>query len=490
MFFKPGNIWPQFEWPGFVYFVTSLVNSIFGFTPFIVRFSNIIFLALLAIFTYLIGKRCYDIKAGLLAAFLVTFYPSLFGVGRMYDLDFHLTAMVTMCVYFLIKTTDFKNRLFSIILGISSGLGILTKGQFLIFFIGPLTFALYSIFKDRNQNGGNIRRQVFNFVLFIFFCLFISSIWLFASTVKLSHIFLTHFLAGYLPEKYNLFGLDFDVFSVKWMFYQLFYIIDHVSLPLYIVFCFSLFWLHKKIEPVINIILLWILIPLVIFTLMSAKWEHYCFAFLPAIAILTAVGVMKLGRQIKIPLILFIIVYSLLQFFAVSYRIGPKIVKLVAFYNVVPLPEWGRTGLYKAPIKINNYEKIIQGFAEKIKKDVSSKRKILVGIIGTKDEEINGFLASYYLRAYLDNSEAFILADDLSSMPNAKSMAKRFIEKIGEFNFMILINSSLKDGSAPVITNCLLEGQLLKKLSDNINKRKLIQRHKLFPGHRNIFLFR
>src|SRR3989339_497863 len=116
----------------FVYFITSLFNLVFGYSFFMVRFLQINYFIILLISTYKIGSVTYNRKAGLLAMLILSLYPAIFGISRMYELDFPLAAAVCFCMYLLL-VTNFENRWKSLLFGAVLGLSILIKGQVIFF---------------------------------------------------------------------------------------------------------------------------------------------------------------------------------------------------------------------------------------------------------------------------------------------------------------------------------------------------------------------
>ena len=95
---------PMVHYPPFVYILTSVLFLLFGTSPDVAASVNLIFLAILLGSIYGIGKTLYDKKVGLLAAFSVSTFPMVFGLSRLYFLDFALLGMVTLSIYLLIRT--------------------------------------------------------------------------------------------------------------------------------------------------------------------------------------------------------------------------------------------------------------------------------------------------------------------------------------------------------------------------------------------------
>ena len=127
---------------------------------FITRMINMLYYVILIIAVYFIGKKMLDKKTGLLAAFIVSFYPGICGMSRQFEHDFPATAMVALCISSLLYTEDFKNTKYSLLFGISLGLGIFFRGQTLFFMIGPIGYVFYRIFfRDKCCNFTRILNQ-------------------------------------------------------------------------------------------------------------------------------------------------------------------------------------------------------------------------------------------------------------------------------------------------------------------------------------------
>jgi 4-amino-4-deoxy-L-arabinose transferase-like glycosyltransferase len=115
----------------------------FGTSTDIALMSNCVFLAILLLSVYGIGRMLHNRKVGLFAAFLVSFYPILFAISRLSYVDYALTAMVSLSIYLLLKTEGFRNRRWSLVLGLGLGLGLLTKWPFIAFAGAPLGYVAF-----------------------------------------------------------------------------------------------------------------------------------------------------------------------------------------------------------------------------------------------------------------------------------------------------------------------------------------------------------
>jgi len=104
----------------------------------IIIFINYIFFLIPLYFIYKIGEETDSKESGQIAMILFALVPAVYGLSRQFGhKDYHIIAAITFNIYCLIKTDYFKDRKWSFIYGISVGLGLLVKKQFLAYFIMP-----------------------------------------------------------------------------------------------------------------------------------------------------------------------------------------------------------------------------------------------------------------------------------------------------------------------------------------------------------------
>ncbi len=109
---------------------------VFGKSDDVAIMGNSVFMVILILSVYGIGKKLHSKWAGLLAAFLVSTTPILFNLSRLPYPDYAVTAMVACTMNWLLRVEGFRHRGYSLLLGLSLGLGMLTKQPFIIF-VGP-----------------------------------------------------------------------------------------------------------------------------------------------------------------------------------------------------------------------------------------------------------------------------------------------------------------------------------------------------------------
>ena len=125
---------------------------------------------------FFLGKELFSEKTGLLAAFLISFYPQVYGMSRVYIQDLALTSLICLDLYLLIKTKDFTARKISILLGIALGISALIKPAFVVWVFGPVLVTLFYGF-HLSLNDKNTKKQIKNFLLTLFISLALYSLW-------------------------------------------------------------------------------------------------------------------------------------------------------------------------------------------------------------------------------------------------------------------------------------------------------------------------
>lgn len=125
------------------------VYFLFGKSFDIALLVNLLAFVVLLLAVYRLGTRLASAEAGVLAAFLVATYPSVFSLSRIFLFDFWDTTLVAVSLYLFVSVEGFSQKRASIILGAILGFGLLCRPFFLVFVIGPLAVSLYTIWKTR-----------------------------------------------------------------------------------------------------------------------------------------------------------------------------------------------------------------------------------------------------------------------------------------------------------------------------------------------------
>ncbi len=317
-------------YPPFLPFSAALVNIFFGTSLDVSVMTNIFYFALLLFSVYKIGVKIDTPATGLLAALLVSLYPGIVGLSRILLPGFALCALISFSIYSLLYSDTFRNRKYSLLFGISVGAGMLTKWTFVFFLFGPLCYIFMELMKD-NSIPINLRRKGIARTVRSF--LAISKL----QFLNITYSFLiTFFIAGayYLKfseikDLFNLGLFQAETTGMLWygikniMYYPLGLINIHISFIFFVVFIFALFCLgvsKAKIKKR-GLLALWIAAPYIIYTfIIPTKDIRYIHGFLPAIALFSAAGLMRIAdRKVKTAIVTLVISFGLLQFFDTSF---------------------------------------------------------------------------------------------------------------------------------------------------------------------------
>lgn len=259
--------------------------------------SNLFFLAILLFSTYGIGTRRYNIHTGFLASFLLSIFPSIFGYIRVYYPDVSLSAIVTLSIYLFILSEDFTNLKYSLLFGLSAGLGLLTKQSYIIFILPLLIYLLLTanILKDKIC--------LRNLFLAIFLGLALASIWYISNW---SVIFYKLPIAAKIDQK------DYK----EWYGYITLLYKYQLLLPFFILFLIALvFFIIKKDFFLPSMVI----IPLFILSLSSNKFPRFILPLYAPMALIIANFIESLDRGKHKIFTISTCSFGLAQFFLICF---------------------------------------------------------------------------------------------------------------------------------------------------------------------------
>jgi 4-amino-4-deoxy-L-arabinose transferase-like glycosyltransferase len=104
---------------------------------------NVTLLAAVIWLTYLLGVHLSNRRAALFAALLVGLFPMVAAMARLYYTEMFLTAMVTLNLVALYHGRAFSRRNWSLVWGMSLGIGLLVKWTMPIYVALPLIWVLW-----------------------------------------------------------------------------------------------------------------------------------------------------------------------------------------------------------------------------------------------------------------------------------------------------------------------------------------------------------
>lgn len=280
-----------------------LLGSLLWLTDGAVRSSiglvNLGFLALLVWSTFKIGESLHSAISGVVAAFILMTYPAIFIHLRHPMIDLPLTALTSVTVMALMRCGRFEDRR-SILVGVLGGLGMLTKQSFAAAIVLPAAYSVSRLLSRRGLAHATLALTVALAIALPFYYPrlgFYMSYW--QEHQKTHALALGHLGPG------TQFGLVAELIGI-W---------HQTSLGLAAAWLLALPGFLRSEHRAVPAI--WFLGTLAFATSLPLRDSRYLMPALPAIALMTSVGLMR-GRRPAVT-IGFTLVFGALQLWAVSF---------------------------------------------------------------------------------------------------------------------------------------------------------------------------
>lgn len=107
--------------------------KLFGVSMDVAAMANVVYVVVLLISAYGIGREIGGRGVGILAAFITSSLPMVFAMSRYTYIEFALTAVVALSIWLLLLSRGFSSKPHSLLFGLSVGLGLLIKWTFALF---------------------------------------------------------------------------------------------------------------------------------------------------------------------------------------------------------------------------------------------------------------------------------------------------------------------------------------------------------------------
>ncbi len=280
-------------YPPFFYFVSIIVHHVVGTSMQASIAVNILFLFALVLGTFGIARHITQSEAAAtFAAMLVVAYPMTVNLSRMAMLDFALMGMVALSAWLLLETQSFSRRGASLAFGLTCGLGMLTRGSFAIFLAGPVIVEIALAFRsDSHDESRNLMRAFQNFCLAAAIGLALAGVWYLPDFQRKISFGFSRVLLGA-----NHAQIDF--LSHEGLMFYPFTLIDTALSPwLFLPFVMSIPLFLKNSAIWRAQLASWIIFPWLVFSNMPWKLARYMAPALPALAIITAVGLLSIKTK-------------------------------------------------------------------------------------------------------------------------------------------------------------------------------------------------
>lgn len=291
-----------------IHFIAALLLTIFGKSILLTQFVGTIFFVISMVFLYLyIDLLFKNKKLALLTTTIFSLSPLIFSQSRLLMLDIPLIAILIISLYFLEKSNNLSNRLFTLGFFMFVGFLLLTKWTGLVYLLFPLLLTLINIWRDKK-----ISKVLINTILGVILVFIIAAPW-----------YLTNFDSINYLAKINLIGEKgadpADLLSIENIFlYSKIFTSFQVYFFVAFTFFASLIFIALSKIPRKALIIGTIATSYFIFTFISNKDVRYTMPIIPFVALATSIFILKLeekypfgGKILKYSIVSLSIVYFL-----------------------------------------------------------------------------------------------------------------------------------------------------------------------------------
>jgi len=272
-------------YPLLVPVIFSVWTALLGRGPMRAVELNIVYIVIALIGVYLIAKKTSDEKSALLSVLFISLYPAIYGLSRMFILEFGEMAFLCVSIALLVHTEYFRIRKYSVLFGIISGVGMLTQEPFITFLIGPLLYVVAMAFVSglKEGRGGALVSRFTNICISMVLLLAISG----------NYYLLNKGYASMVAKYFH------EVLPAPATFYIADLILNEINIVFFVLLLIGgIFFFKNKDIKMKPMFLLWFLIPAITYTVMPHwKTGRYAVPYLPALGIITGAGLLSLPNK-------------------------------------------------------------------------------------------------------------------------------------------------------------------------------------------------
>lgn len=288
---------PWFEKPVLTYWLIAACMRWLGVTELAARLPSALLATLTACVLYLTGRRLISSRLGLLSALalIISVMFASFAHGASTDMPLAAVMSIGLCCFFLFDNEENERWQRRFILAAFGcwGLAVLAKGLVGILLpaviIGPYLLATHQI--------GKLRKMQLLLGLMLF--LLVVSVWYVPVTIKhgwmfINEFFISHHFQRFTTPKFHHPGPIYYFIPVI--------LVGIFPWPAFLISAVSRLRLseRKSAEPMLRLrwfCAMWILVPLVFFSLSQSKLPGYILPVVPAAALLVGSELDRLIRQ-------------------------------------------------------------------------------------------------------------------------------------------------------------------------------------------------
>jgi len=282
--------------------------------------TNSVFIVILVISIFLIGKDLFDARTGLLAAALLPGYPMLTIFSRSYRPHFGAAAMVALGACVLFKTRHFRSTGFGLLFGLTVAIGMLTSAYVAVGLLGlSVWFAARSLllaYRATSPNGryDNLLKVSRNIILALLIVLAVAVPWYVVHAEDMFAILEeTQTSKTFAPVR--------DVMSwssLLWYLLNIHRTVSPVLVPAFVVgAAFALLRRQRSATT----LLLWLGGSYLPLSLMATKTPMHSMIMVPSVALLSAHWIPQVRqRAVRLLLVGLLIVASIVLFVETAWH--------------------------------------------------------------------------------------------------------------------------------------------------------------------------
>jgi hypothetical protein len=282
--------------------------------------TNSLFIVILVISLFLMGKDLFDVSTGLLAAALLLGYPTLTIFSRSYRPHFASVAMVALGACALLKTRHFRSICYGLLFGLTVAIGMLISAYVAIGLFGlSLCFAAHSLLlahRSTSLNGrhNNLLRVSRNIILALLIVLAVALPWYVVHARDMFAILEQTQTSKAFAPVHDVMSWD----SLLWYLFNMYRTISPVLLPAFVVG--AAFALLRRLRSATTL-LFWFAGSYLLLSLMATKTPMHSMITVPPVALLSAHWISQVRHKaLRLLLVAFLIAASFVLFVETAWH--------------------------------------------------------------------------------------------------------------------------------------------------------------------------
>ncbi|MFQ3675940.1 MAG: glycosyltransferase family 39 protein [Endomicrobiia bacterium] len=269
-----------YQFPPLFFWLQAITFKIFGISDLTAKLTSSFFGFMVILITYYLGKLLVDDYTGFLSSMTLILTPYFFRHSRKCELETILIFFITLGIIFFVLSEQKNNNKFLLLTGLSTGLGFLAKGP-PAFAVWGTIFIYYIITKQY--------KKLFNFyfIVGILISILVPFTWIIPQIIYRGDAFYKGFVINQVLGK--IYGGDrpATTFVEKILNYTFFFraFYSHY-LPWSITGIFGIVKIFKKNLKNLYVLVIWVIVVWIGFTLPGYKDDYYLLAMFPGWAVI------------------------------------------------------------------------------------------------------------------------------------------------------------------------------------------------------------